>query len=115
MISKIFPTNHAHKFSDIMKKKTFRHIEPCIDLSEMETANMVIILELVQNRYLELLAERLNEDEKNTYMKAYFDTRSGEVDFNRLREAEDIVMNIVERFGKLIVFGDQLTVSKDNN
>ena len=77
----------------------------------METANMVKILELIQNRWLELLAERLTEDEKDTHMKAYFDTRSGVVDLERLREAEDIVMDVVGKFGKLIVFGDQLTVS----
>ena len=93
-----------------MNQKTYRHIEPCIDLSEMETANMVKILELIQNRWLELLAERLNHDEKDIYMKAFFDTRSGEADLDRLREAEDIVMDVVEKFGKLIVFGDQLTV-----
>ena len=35
ILSKIFPINHDHKFSEIMKQKTHTHIEPVIDLSEM--------------------------------------------------------------------------------
>ena len=93
-----------------MKKKTFRHIEPTIDLSEMETSNMIKILERLQNRWLELMAEKLEGQEKELYSKAFYDMRSGDVDFERLREAEDRVMNVVEKFGKLIIFGDQLTV-----
>ena len=110
LVSQIFPTNHDHKYSDAMKKKTYHHIEPSIDLSEMETANMVKILEHLQHRFLELIAERLEDKEKEVYKKAYFETRSGEVEFDRMREAEDIVMDVVERFGKLVVSGDQLTV-----
>ena len=36
--------------------------------------------------------------------------RSGKVSSERLTEAETTVMKTVEKFGKLIIFGDQLTV-----
>ena len=54
ILSKIFPLDHDHEFREPMQKKTIKHIETTIDLSEMETANMVRILEMLSLRYLEL-------------------------------------------------------------
>ena len=93
-----------------MNKKIYRHIEPTIDLNEMQTSNMVQILEQISMRYLELISERLEGHAKSEYNRALFDSRSGNVSYERLTEAEQIVMETVERFGKLIIFGDQLTV-----
>ena len=93
-----------------MKEKITRHIEPTIDLSEMETGNMVKILEILSMRYLELLAERLEDKEKEEYTKAVFDMRSGDVSYERILEAQKCVMKVVEEFGKLLLIGDQLTV-----
>ena len=94
-----------------MREKVTRHIESTIELSKMETGNMVRILELLQMRFLELLVAKLDEVEKEIYMKALFDIRSGDISGTRFEEAEGVVMNIVERFGKLILIGDQLTVN----
>ena len=110
ILNKVFPSHHEHQLRDAMTKKTICHIEPTINFSEMDTSNMVIILEKIQYRWLELMAEKLDEKHKEIYSKAFFDMRSPDVDFERLREAEDTVMDIVEKFGKLVVFGDQLTV-----
>ena len=104
------PLNHEHKDQEIMSQKVKRHIEPPIDLSEMETSNMVKILEILIMRWLKLLAEKLEGSEKEIYCKALFDMRSPDVDESRLREAEAFVMKIVDYFGKLILIGDQLTV-----
>ena len=110
VLGKIYPLHHDHKFKNLMKEKILRHIEPSIDLSEMETANMVKILETLSLRYLELLSQRLSGNEKSEYARALFDMRSGKVSSERLTEAETTVMRTVEKFGKLIIFGDQLTV-----
>ena len=110
ILAQIYPREHDHEFKDLMKEKILRHTEPTIDLSEMETANMVKILEALSLRYLELLSERLTGREKSEYSRALFDMRSGKVSSDRLTEAEQTVMRTVERFGKLIIFGDQLTV-----
>ena len=40
IVSKILPLEHNHRFKEQMKEKTFRHIEPTIDLSEMETSSL---------------------------------------------------------------------------
>ena len=93
-----------------MNQKIVRHIEPTIDLSEMETSNMVTILETMSMKYLELLAERLEGDTKTSYEKALFDMRSKKVGLERIQEAEKTVMEIVDNFGKLVIIGDQLTV-----
>ena len=96
-----------------MTEKVKKHTEPTIDLSEMETGNMVQILEILSMRYLELLVEKLDDTQKQIYSQALFDMRSGKVTAQELYEAEKKVMEIVNRFGKLIIFGDQLTVCKD--
>ena len=93
-----------------MKEKITRHIEPTIDLSEMETGNMVKILEMLSMKYLELLVERLEGEEKEEYKKAVFDMRSMERSEEEIKEAEKCVMRVVEKFGKLLLIGDQLTV-----
>ena len=72
VLAKIYPLQHEHKFKNLMKEKILRHIEPTIDLSEMETANMVKILETLSLRYLELLSQRLSGDEKSEYARALF-------------------------------------------
>ena len=110
MLSKIFPTKHAHGFDDVMKEKITRHIEPTIDLSEMETGNMVKILEKLSMRYLELLVERLDDQEKEDYMNSVVAMRSGEISLENLRKAEKCVMSVGEKFGKPFLIGDQLTV-----
>ena len=112
VLSKIYPKAHGHKNESVMNQKVKRHIEPPIDLSEMETANMVRILEKLSMRYLELIAEKLEGFEKKTYSDALFDMRSGNSCAERLEEAEAYVMDIVMRFGKLLLLGDQLTVSQ---
>ena len=76
----------------------------------METGNMVKILEILSMRYLELLAERLEDEAKEEYTKAVFDMRSGDVSYERILEAQKCVMKVVEKFGKLLLIGDQLTV-----
>ena len=93
-----------------MNQKVIRHIEPTVDLSEMETSNMITILEIMSMKYLELLAERLDGETETSYEKAVFDMRSKNVGLDRIKEAEQIVMEIVDQFGKLVIFGDQLTV-----
>ena len=93
-----------------MSQKIFKHIEPTIDLSEMETSNMVKILEIFSMRYLEMLVEKLEQHERTLYSNALFDMRSETVSWDRLCEAQEYVMNVVQKFGKLILFGDQLTV-----
>ena len=110
LISKLFPYHHEHEFKDLMRKKTIRHIEKTKDLSEMPTNNMVQILEELQTRYLELLSEKLSGRDKEEFTSALFDMRSSEVSGERLQEAEQVVMSVVDRLGKLIVIGDQLTV-----
>ena len=112
VLSKLFPMNHDHEFSEVMKQKTLTHIEPVIDLSEMETANMVNILQQLSTRYLELLCEKLSGDHKESFMNAVHDMRSGNVSLERLREAEKCVMDVVMEYGKLLIIGDQLTVSR---
>ena len=64
-------------------------------------------------RYLELLVEKLEGPEKSKYSQALFDMRSANSCADRLEEAEAFVMDIVSRFGKLILLGDQLTVSQN--
>ena len=98
-----------------MKRKTHTHIEPVIDLSEMETSNMVNILQQLSKRYLELLCEKLSGNEKLIFMNAVHDMRSGNVSLQRLREAEMCVMDAVTKYGKLLIIGDQLTVSTFTN
>ena len=93
-----------------MSQKVFKHIEPTIDLSEMETGNMVKILEILSTRYLEMLVEKLEDQEKELYSNALFDMRSETVTWARICEAQEYVMNTVQKFGKLVLFGDQLTV-----
>ena len=110
ILSKIYPLDHEHEFREKMQRKTIRHIEPIIDLSEMETANMVRILELLSMRYLELLSEKLEGLEKEIYTRALLDMRAGDSSPERVKEAEVDVMKIVDRYGKLLVIGDQLTV-----
>ena len=89
-----------------MKEKITRHIEPTIDLSEMETGNMVKILEMLSMKYLELLVERLEGEENEKYKKAVFDMRSMERSEEEIKEAEKCVMRVVEKFGKLLLIGD---------
>ena len=93
-----------------MKEKIKSHIQPCIDLSEMETANMIKILEKLSMTYLKLLAEKLEAKEKEDYSQALFDIRNPEIDNDCLRQAERVVMTVVEKHGKLLLVGDQLTV-----
>ena len=81
-----------------------------VDLWEMEVSNMVRILERLQYRYLELLSERLVDQEKDEYTKAVFDMRNKEVSETRLIQSQEIVMRIVEKYGRLMLVGDQLTV-----
>ena len=80
-----------------MNQKVQRHIEPLIDLSEIETSNMVIILEKLSMRYLELLVENLEGHNRKMYSDGLFDMRSRNTCGNRLEQAEEYVMGVVER------------------
>ena len=95
----MFPASHQFDDKDLKREKVFRHTEPTIDLSEMETSNMVTILERISMRYLELLAERLYGSEKEKYQEAVFKMRSGAVSEEELKEAENFFMNAVDQFG----------------
>ena len=109
-LSKLFPLSHDHKDKRIMTEKIKRHIEPTLDLNEMETPNMAKILEILSMRHLELLSQRLSGAEQREYETALFDMRSNSVSMNRVKEAEAVVMKTAARFGKALIFGDQLTV-----
>ena len=109
-ISKLFPVSHNHKDKDFMKERITRFIQPTIDKSEMETTNMIEIIEETNMQYLKLLSQRLDGSDKKDYEQALFDMRSANVSSERLKEAELKVTDIVKRFGKQIVLGDQLTV-----
>ena len=111
VLSKVFPLAHPHRFRDLMKMKVKRHIESTIPLSEMETSNMVRILLVNQKRYLELLSEKLEGEDKATYTNALFDIRSESVSLTRFQEAETQVWEVVNKYGKLLLIGDQLTVN----
>ena len=74
---------------------------------------MVRILEILSKRHLELLSQRLTGEEQTEYKKALYDMRSNSVSMERVREAEAIVMKTANRFGKVLIFGDQLTVIRN--
>ena len=50
-------------------------------------------------RYLEMLAQRLEGEEKEEYEKAVFDMRSMESSEEDVVKAEKFVMKVVDRFG----------------
>ena len=60
---------------------------------------------------MELLCEKLSGDEQLIFMNAVHDMRSGNASLERFREAEICVMDAVTKYGKLLIIGDQLTVS----
>ena len=70
-----------------MNQKTIRHIEPSIDLSEMETGNMISILKINQTKYLNLLSERLDGESKRSYERALFEMRRTDIGLDKIEKA----------------------------
>ena len=106
----IFPLSHQHAFKETSALKTERHIDTTLNIAGMKTGDVIRILSKLQWRYLSLLSERLEDKDKKNYSKALHDIGSESVSLEDVREAEKVVMKEVERFGKLILYGDQKTV-----
>ena len=106
----IFPLSHQHAFKETSALKTERHIDTTLNIAGMKTGDVIRILSKLQWRYLSLLSERLEDKDKENYSKALHDIGSESVSLEDVREAEKVVMKEVERFGKLILYGDQKTV-----
>jgi hypothetical protein len=104
------PRAHDHPHREAAKMKSDVHIECTINLSEMETENMCAIVEKILWRYLSLLTERLEGPEREDYSAALLAMRREGVQKAELRAAEAVVDAVVLRFGRLILWGDQLTV-----
>ena len=106
----IFPLSHQHAFKETSTLKTERHIDTTLNIAGMKTGDVIRILSKLQWRYLSLLSERLEDEDKENYSKALHDIVAESVPLEDLRKAEKVVMKEVERFGKLILYGDQKTV-----
>jgi hypothetical protein len=104
------PRAHGHPHREAAEIKSEVHIECTINLSEMETSNMCVILETILWRYLSLLTERLEGPEREAYSAALMAMRREGVQEAELRAAEKVVDTVVQRYGRLILWGDQLTV-----
>ena len=106
----VLPLSHDHPYKYMTKQKSEIHVECTINLSEMETDNMVEILAILQWKYLCLLHQRLPEEEKEQYSQALRMIRQEGVGVDELRAAEAVVDRVVHRFGRLILWDDQLTI-----
>ena len=112
-ISEILPKSHDHPHKATAGIKSSIHVEPTINLSEMDHHNMIVILETLLRKRLYCLNEHLEtKEEKENYTKALFTIQRVGATEEELREAENIIDRVVDRFGKMILWGDQLTVKK---
>lgn len=112
-ISEILPKSHDHPHKATAGIKSSIHVEPTINLSEMDHHNMIVILETLLRKRLYCLNEHLEtNEEKENYTKALFTIQRVGATEEELREAENIIDRVVDRFGKMILWGDQLTVKK---
>lgn len=106
----MFPEAHQHAFKETAQLKTSCHTDPTINLACMKTSDVIQVLKQLIQRFLTLLAERMDEDEKAAYSQALFLVTSEDVEEEEVRAAEQVVKVKLEQYGKLILFGDQKTV-----
>ena len=112
-ISKVLPKSHSHPHKGTANIKSSIHLEPTINLSEMDHHSMTVILETLLMKRLHCLNERLDTKEmQEVYTAALFTIRRVGATEPQLREAEEVIDRVVQRYGKLILWGDQLTVKK---
>lgn len=104
------PTHHDHDFKEVGETETEYFVQCVLNLDEMVGQNMNVILETILWRFLFLLGHRLQEDEKQKYWAAMVTMRRPGIEPEELEEAEKTVDSVVLRFGKCIIYGDQLSV-----
>ena len=73
----------------------------------MKTADVLKIIKKLQYRYLSLLAERLEGEEKGRFTRAVSNISDQFLSREGFTMAQELIGGIVSRFGQLIVFGDQ--------
>ena len=111
-VGQVLPKSHDHRHKETASVKSSLHVEPTLNMSEMEHANMLVILDTLLVKRLSLLAQRLEGEEKQVYSAALLKVQSVASTDDELKNAEATINSIVDRFGGLIVWGDQLTVKK---
>jgi hypothetical protein len=108
--AEMFPKAHAHEFKETARMKTESHTDTTINQACMKTSDVIQVLSQLIRRFLTLLAERLEDEAKAAYNKALFDITNEDSSLEELRAAEQVIEAVLEKYGKLILFGDQKTV-----
>jgi hypothetical protein len=111
-IGKVFPKSHEHPHKATASVKSSLHVEPTLNMSEMDHSSMLVILDTLLMKRLSLLAQRLEGEEKEVYSAALLNVKSVGATNQELKDAEAIINAVVDRFGGMLAWGDQLTVKK---
>ena len=69
-IGKVLPKSHEHPHKETASVKSSLHLEPTMNMSEMEHSNMLVILDTLLVKRLSLLAQHLEGEEKQDYSVA---------------------------------------------
>ena len=112
-LRKYFPKHHEHTHANDSMEPTTAHAEKPFYIQEQSTLDMAEILHLIQNRYLELLLDIV--DNREEFQDALNTVRALDITLEEREEAEDFIKNEVKRHGELVIHGDQLTVDAIEN
>ena len=107
-LKKMFPKHHAQKNKAASKEKTTAHMEKPLYVPENNTLDMVSILLYLQDRWLEILTDRVQDGDM--FREALRTIRDPVSTIEERQEAEQLVLARTREHGELVIFGDQLTV-----
>ena len=107
-ISAHFSQHHDHPHSETASTRSLIHIDPPKPLDEKKLKEMTQILHELQDRYLNLMGERLVEDVKLNFFKFKRMVETKACTDDELKEAESFLLDIAKDCGYLIIHGDLL-------
>ena len=105
-----FPLHYEHKYMVAASTRTMLHVEPPRALDEKKTKDMIVLLEGLMERYLNLLSERLPEEDKEKFIRAKKHIEKQDCSLEDLRRNEEILCGYVAEQGELILHGDLLSI-----
>ena len=87
------------------------HIDPPKPLDEKKIQDMAQLLQQFQDRYLNLLGERLSGEENKRFLHCKRKVEVYEGSQEDIEESEQFLLQTAHKFGFLILHGDLLSVS----
>ena len=107
-ISSHFDKHHQHPHSETAATRSIIHVDPPLALDEKKLVDMTQILQTFVDRYLNILAENLTDDEKEKFLDCKKKVELVSCSEVELKQSEAYLMEIANKYGCLIIHGDLL-------